>query len=278
MVSAAKGADKLEHTVEGVHNGTYSQLLVGKGFVGGVKNVATGKGVTDQLGGDPNAGELSFAGERDRALTANLAVDHGDVHRAASVNTRTSKGGSDGFALGHGASLVYTHQGATTRASFTLTSVQRNGGPVTFSSGPITVRRGERLRLTPGSWGSLDRVRVSSSKGASRLLRNRRAFPAKFSVGTPKLAKGRAGVATSIRSLPAQTVGGVVLRLVRGHRTVARKAIAIGAPKRGRHTYSWTLPKSVKRGTYRLITTMTLAGGTQTPGRRTVTKAATVRV
>jgi hypothetical protein len=278
MVSAPKGADKLEHSVEGVHNGTYSQLLVGKGFVGGVKNVATGKGVTDQLSGSPGAGEVTFAGERDRALSANLAVDHGDVHRAASVSTRASKGGSDAIALGKGASLSYTHKGATTRASFTLTSVQRNGGPVTFSSGPITVRRGERVRLTPVSWRSLDRVRVSSNKGASRVLRNRTAFPARFSVGTPKLTKGRVSVATSIRRLPAQTVGGIVLRLVRAHHTVAHKAIAITAPKRGRHTYSWTLPTSVKRGTYSLVTNMTLAGGAQNPGRRTATKTTRIRV
>jgi hypothetical protein len=182
------------------------------------------------------------------------------------------------MALGRGASLVYTHRGATTRASFTLTSVQRNGGPVTFSSGPITVRRGERLRLTPASWRSLDRVRVSSSKGSSRVLRNRAAFAARFSVGTPKLTKGRASVATSIGRLPAQTVGGIVLRLMRGHHTLAHKAIAITAPKRGRHSYSWALPKSVKRGTYRLVTNMTLEGGAQNPGRRTATKAATVRV
>jgi hypothetical protein len=278
VVSAPKGAGALAHTVEGVHNGTYSQLLVGGGFVGGVKDVATGKGVTDELSGSPKAGALTFAGERDRALDVNLAVDHGDVHRAASVSTRASKGGSDAIVLGKGASLTYTHKGATIRASFTLTSVQRNGGPMTFSSGPITVRRGERVKLTPMSWRSLDRVRFSSNKGPSKVLRNRAVFGATFSVGTPKLAKGRASVATSIRRLPAQTAGGIVLRLLRGHRTVAHKAIAITSPRRGRHTYNWKLPKSLKRGTYRLVANMTLAGGARNPGRRAATKAAQVRV
>ena len=61
VVSAPQGVGKLEHSVEGVHNGSYSQLLVGKGFVGGVENVATGKGVTDELSGDPGAGALTFA-------------------------------------------------------------------------------------------------------------------------------------------------------------------------------------------------------------------------
>ena len=41
--------------------------------------------------------------------------------------------------------------------------VREDGGPVTFSSGPLTVRRGERVKLTPASWRSLDRVKATSS-------------------------------------------------------------------------------------------------------------------
>ena len=278
VVSAAKGAKQLSHTMEGVHKGTYSNLMVGNGFVGGVKDVATDKGVTDALTGTPGAGALKFAGERNRALDVNLAVDHGDVHRSASIATHAFKGGSDAVSLGKGASLSYAHTGATTRASFTLTNVARNGGPVTFSSGPMTVRRGERLKLTPVSWRALDRVRVTSSKGGSKILRNRTGFAASFRLGTLKVAKGVASVATSIRRLPPQTAGGVVLRLQRGGKTVARKAIAITAPKRGGHTYAFRLPKSLKRGTYKLVANMVLAGGDKQLGRRMVTRTARVRI
>jgi hypothetical protein len=277
-IVAPKGASSLDQKVEGVHNGSYSQLMVGKGFVGGVQNIATGKGVSDELTGSPGDGALTFGGERYRALDVNLAIDHGEVHRAATVTTNASKNGSDTVALGSGAALTYTHHGATTRASFTLTNVARNGGPATFSSGPLTIRRGERVRLTPVSWRSLDRVRATFSKGGSKVLRNRAAFAGRFSLGTPKLAKGRASVATSIRRVPGQSAGGVVLRLLRGHHVAARKAVGITAPRRGRHTYSWKLPSSLKPGTYRLVANMTLAGGARNPGRRTATKAVRVRV
>ena len=278
VVVAPKGADRLSHTVKGLKSGTYSQLVAGDGFVGGVRDVATGKDVKDGLSGMPASGALQFAGGRDRRLGVDVAIDHGGVHRAASVATGASKGGKDTVALGRGQALSYTHDGATTRASFTLTSVAANGGPATFSSGAVTVRRGERVTLKPVSWRSLDRVRASFSKGGSRMLRNRTSFGARLRLGTPKLSKGRAAVATSITRLPAQTAGGVVLRLVRGHRTVARKAVAVTDPQRGRKTYTWTLPSKVRRGTYRLVANMVLAGGDRAMGRRSVSKAARVRV
>ena len=278
-ITAPKGARTLNQTVEGVHKGTYSQLVLGKGFVGGVRDIATDAGVTDTLKGTPSDGALTFGGERNRALNVNLGIDHGEVHRQATVATQASKGGADTVALGNGSALVYTHRGATTRASFTLTNVSRNGGPATFTSGPVTVRRGERVRLVPTSWRSLDRVKASFSKGGSKTLHNRASFPGRFSLGTPKLSHGRAVVATSIRRLPADTAtGGVVLRLLRGHHTVARKAVALTAPQRGHHSYSLRIPSGVKRGTYRLVANMALAGGARQPGRRTATKAARVRL
>jgi hypothetical protein len=68
-----------------------------------------------------------------------------------------------------------------------------------------------------------------------------------------------------------------MLRLLRGHHAVARKAVAIETPARGRKAYSWKLPASVRRGRYRVVANMVLAGGTRNPGRRTASKAATVR-
>ena len=278
-ITAPKGASTLNQTVEGVHKGTYSQLVLGKGFVGGVREIATDAGVTDKLKGTPSDGALTFGGERNRALNVNLGIDHGEVHRQATVATQASKGGADTVALGNGSALVYTHRGATTRASFTLTNVSRNGGPATFTSGPVTVRQGERVRLVPTSWRSLDRVKASFSKGGAKTLHNRASFSGRFSLGTPKLSHGRAVVATSIRRLPADTAtGGVVLRLLHGHHTVARKAVALTTPQRGRHSYSLRIPKGIKRGTYRLVANMALAGGARQPGRRTATKAARVRV
>ena len=104
-ITAPKGARTLNQTVEGVHKGTYSQLVLGTGFVGGVRDIATDAGVTDTLKGTPSDGALTFGGERNRALNVNLGIDHGEVHRQATVATQASKGGADTVALGNGSAL-----------------------------------------------------------------------------------------------------------------------------------------------------------------------------
>jgi hypothetical protein len=105
------------------------------------------------------------------------------------------------------------------------------------------------------------------------------AFAGRFRVGTPRLSHGRATVRTTISRISEQTVGGVVLRLQQGHRTVARKAMAIAKPSVGSRTYGWKLARRAHRGRYRLVATMVLAGGTQgTVGKKAVTRAASVRV
>lgn len=283
VVASRRGARSLSHTVRGVKSGRYTQLVAGPGFAGGVRDVAVDKGVVDRLSGTPSSGALKIASGRNRGLKLDVAVDHGGVHRAASVATEGSKGGSDTVALGRGRSLAYEHRGDTARMSFTLTSVAARGGPVGFRSQAITVRGGERVTVTPLSWSSLDRVRVVSKRPGARptvrILRNRMAFAGRFSVGTPKLSHSRATVRTTISRVPEQAAGGVVLRLQKGRRTVARKAVAIAAPTVGSRGYGWKLPRRVRPGRYRLLATMVLAGGPQgAAGRKSVTRAATVRV
>jgi hypothetical protein len=282
FVAARKGARTLSHTVKGVQTGRYSQVLAGPGFAGSVRDVAVDKAVTDRLAGTPKAGTVTFAGGRNRALNLDVAVDHRGVHRAATVATAASKGGSDTVALGNGRSLAYKHHGGTTHASFTLTSVASRGGPVGFRSQAITVHAGERVTMTPLRWDTLDRVRVVSrrpgQRATVRILRNRMAFGGRFRIGAPKLSHGRATVRTTIRSVPEQTAGGVVLRLQKGHRTVARKAVAIPTPQPGSRSYGWKLPH-LRPGRYRLVATMVLAGGSKgTIGRKSVTRAAQVRI
>jgi hypothetical protein len=90
---------------------------------------------------------------------------------------------------------------------------------------------------------------------------------------------GQRTVRTTISRVPEQTAGGVVLRLQKGRRTVARKAIAIATPTVGSRSYGWKLPRGARPGRYRLLATMVLAGGGPgAVGRKSVTRAATVRV
>jgi hypothetical protein len=281
IVVADKGADSLSHRMKGLHAGRYSQMIAGPGFVGAVHDVATAKGVVDRLTATPGRNRLSFAGERNRPLDVELAVDRGKVHRAASIQTFTAKGGNDAAQLRAGRSLVYEHEGPVAQVSFTLTNVARSGGPVTFRSQGVTVARGERLTVTPLDWHSLERVRlVLRRRGGGitvRTLRNLARFRAVFHVGRPRLAGSRAGVAVRILRVADPAAGGVVLRLRRGGRTLARRAIAVRHPRRGRHTYRWRLPK-IPAGLYRLVANVVLAGGTQEPERRTIMRAARVRV
>jgi hypothetical protein len=281
IVVAAKGAEGLTHRVKGRRAGSYSQLIAAPGFVGAVRDVATAKGVVDRLGATPKRERLSFAGERNRPLELELAVDRKGVHRAASIATHASKGGQDTAWFRDGRSLTYEHEGGKASLTLTLANVARNGGPVGFKSRRLTVGRGERLTLAPLDWHSLERVRaVSRRRGGGttvRILGNRAGRRARFGVGRPKLVKRRASVTVKILHVPAHSVGGVVLRLERGRRTVARRAVAIEHPKRGHRTYRWKIP-GVGAGRYRLVANVVLAGGTQPPERRSIGRTAPVRI
>jgi hypothetical protein len=281
IVVAGRGSALLSHKMTGRHAGSYSQLIAGPGFAGAVRDVPTAKGVVDRLAALPGRGRLSFSGGRNRPLDLQLAVDHGQVHRAASIETGASKGGKDTAWLGDGRLLTYEHAGGPAHASFSLTSVARNGGPVTFQSRRLAVDRGERLTLKPLDWHSLARVRlVSRRRGGGktiRTLRNLAASGERFRVGRPKLVKQRAEVAVKILHVSTPAAGGVVLRLVRGRRTVARRAVAIEHPRRGRRIYRWRVPE-VRAGSYRLVADVVLAGGIRQPARRSASRAAAVRI
>ena len=240
-------------------------------------DVGTDAGVTDRLEGTPSDGALTFGGERNRALNVNLGIDHGEVHRQATVATQASKGGADTMALGNGSALVYTHRGATTRASFTLTNVSRNGGR--RPSAPARcVRRGGACASCPRAGARWSGSRPRSPRAAQKTLRNRATFPAGSAWVRQALPRPRRGGDVDPPPARRTATGVVVLRLLRGHHTVARKAVALTAPQRGHHSYSLRIPNGLKRGTYRLVANMALAGGARQPGRRTASKAARVRL
>jgi hypothetical protein len=281
VVLAKKGADSLSHTTKGLKGGSYSQLIAGPGFVAATPKIETAKGVVDRMSIKPAAGSVTFTGGRDRGLDLDLAVDRGKVHRGASIETTASRGGEDVAALGHGKSLVYTHDGDTAHVRISLTNIARSGGPATFRSPGMTVRRGERLKLTPLDWHSLDRVRVTarlrSGKKSTRVLHNTSGANERLALGRPRLKGHRAGVSLRLLHVSLPAVGGLVLRLLRGNHVVAKKAIAIRHPKRGRRTFHWRLPH-VPPGRYRLLANATLAGGADHPSRRTAASLASVGI
>ncbi len=286
FVIGDQGAKTISHVMEGKKDGTYAQTIMGSGFVGAVNDVKTAKGVTDRLSGNPGADTITFAGERGRSLELEVGSERKSSSRVATIDTHTSAGGTETVALPNGSSLRYEHDGATTRFSFELQSVERGAAAAHFQSGALTIRKGERMTATPADWRRLDSVRVAvrsaSGKVTTRRLRNRAQSPVKIAVSKPSLRKaaGRheAKVTTRLRRVVPDSILGVTLRLQRNGRTVARKGFAVKQPRNASRTFAFKLPKGVRRGTYRLQADVTVASTGAKPSTKRVARRAIVRV
>ena len=92
----AKDSVSLSHAVKGIKDGTYTELLTGKGFSGEVTDVRTGKGVTDRIAAKPGARTLQFSGTRSRPLTLTVTASlPGGATHIGIVRTSTVAGGSE---------------------------------------------------------------------------------------------------------------------------------------------------------------------------------------
>ncbi len=281
---APRSGRRLAYRVEGARAGRYTQSVTGDGFAGVVREVETGPGVSDEVSGETDAGLLAFSGERERALQLELAVRDGRVRRGASIRTRTFPGGAETAALGDGGSLRYRHRGATTAFSFELTSAARNAGAARFSSGPLRIGPGAEIRATPLDWATLGRVRLdvvaANGRRTSRIVRNRARTRTRIALGRPSVRRTRLGrlasVRLAVRRPAAIASAGVVLRLVRDGRVVARRAVGLRRPGKGR-TVSWRLPKLAKGG-YTLRADARLFAGGSRPATLRVRRAAAVRL
>ena len=85
------------------------------------------------------------------------------------------------------------------------------------------------------------------------------------------MSKSVATVSARLGRLPEFAGGGVVLRAVRGGRTVASKTFRLSAPKAGTRSFRWTLPKGARvRGTKVVAAaTLSVAGSRSGTLRRT---------
>lgn len=128
------------------------------------------------------------------------------------------------------------------------------------------------MTATPADWRRLGSVRlVVRRRGGAvvrRELRNRAATRARVKLGAPRVRGRRAIVKARFGALPREAVGGLVLRVRDGGRTVARRAIAVRRPRKGTRTFRWRVPR-LGAGRYRLVARLAVSVG----GRR----AGTVR-
>ncbi|HMJ03218.1 MAG TPA: hypothetical protein VK506_09755, partial [Conexibacter sp.] len=282
-----RGADAISHVVRGRRRGAYSQLIAGRGFVGSVDGVRTARGVVDRVSGTPGARLLRFAGERARRITLNVGVEAGRARRSATIHTRTTASGSETVQLAGGRSLVYEHDGAATSWSFALSSAEPGAAAGSFASGRLTVRDGDRVTATPVRWRAPSSVRLSirhaDGRRETRRLRNRATGPsARISVTRLRVATARgrdvAQVTARLRRLRGSAVQGVVLRLTRGGRTVARRGFAVRRPRNGARTFRWRLPAGLAAGRYQLLADITVASTGARSGTRRVVRHASVRL
>jgi hypothetical protein len=286
FVIAKPETKSITHVMKGTKDGTYDQTIMGGGFLGAVNEVKTAKGVTDRLTGNPGDDTITFAGERARALQLEVGSERKAFSRIATLDTHTSAGGAETVAMPGGSSLRYQHDGPTTRFSFELQSVERGASAAHFESGPLTIRKGDRLVAKPADWRRLDSVRVTTrganGKVTTRRIANRAKSPVKIAVTKLSLrkagAKREARVTTRLRRVVADSVLGVSLRLLRNGRTVARKGFAVKQPRNATRTFTWRLPKGVRKGTYRLMADVTVASTGAKPDTKRASRRAVVRV
>jgi hypothetical protein len=280
----APRARPLSHTVEGTKDGTYSELLVGKGFTGAVTDVPTGKGVTDRVTATPAARTLRFSGSRARPLQLTVAASlpSGATHTAI-VRTTTAAGGRERTQLTPGGALVYQHHGKATRFSVELLSTDPNAGVARAVTGPLRIAAGDRVTATPEDWRSLSKIRLKVRRANGvQLVRmlNLRPVAAKVGVRIGRLSVRRTAhsrevvLKTMLSRVPAGTVGGVVLELKRAGRVVASRSVAVRRIRAGTRTDRWQLPRHLSAGGYRLVAHVTVVTGGARPASLRVTRSA----
>jgi len=250
FVVAAPG-ERISHSVVGLGTGTYSQISTGDGIAAGVRDVRTRAGVEDQLSADE--GSVRFSGGMDRPLLLDLAA--GD--RSAQIETRSFQSGQD-TATFKGSSLLYRHDGGATRIRLHLAQTNSRGTH-RFTSEPVTIGRKAVVRAKPVDWGSLDRVRlvvVSGGQRSTRILTDRTTSRTRLLLAKPDLEGKRVSLRLRVKRPTPLASAGVVLRAYKGQQLVARKAVALGSPGRGR-IVSWRLPKQAQ-GRLRIVANATL--------------------
>jgi hypothetical protein len=269
----APAGTTISHQVQGSSAGTYSQVTAGKGFVGGVRDVLTGPGVTDTLTSDPG-GTVTFEGTKDRRLQMDLASGRRGHDRTASLLLRTFAGGAETADFGKGGTVVLRHDGPATTVQWQFTDADRRGID-RFTSGPVRIPGGATVRATP-KWGSLNAVRlVVVGKGTRtiRLLKDRSRTRTRLVLSEPTITGTRLKVSFRVRRPVAPSSAGVVVRVLKGQRVVARKAVGYAHPGRGK-TLRWKLPRRVD-GTYRVVARATLlTSGAQAATLRATSSAA----
>jgi hypothetical protein len=210
-MAVTQGKGELTHTMEGKKDGTYDQLFIDKGFIGGV-HAPTAKGITDDLAGQGH--EMTFDGETARPVT----LTAGTQDHLATIEGKTS-----GAAVSlNGSNLTLDNHGPATTFKLTLESVTPGKGVAHFVSGGLRVGKGKKLRVA-ADWLRLRAVKVNGHR-----VRN---HAARLSVRV-KAKATRKQLTLRFAKVPPHTVAGVVARI--GGK---RKAFSVKKLRAGKRTF-----------------------------------------
>jgi hypothetical protein len=282
VVLPVEGRQSLGLTMQGRRDGRYSQMFAGNGFMAWVHGMPTAKGVVDRVSGNARTRSISFAGSSTRPLSLELGVQKGGKSRLATVRTRSSGGGEDAAAIRKG-SLIYEHEGPATRFSFALEAVHKGASAARLSSGPLRIRRGETVKVKPASWRSLTRAKmVVRSPGDKRRVRRIRSrgdgVPTRIEIKRLTLAgKRKARIGLRVHRVPPRSAGGIVFRLVRHGKAVAKRGFPIRRIQNGKRKLVGKLPRA-RAGRYRLIANVAVASAGDRTGTARVRKSVRVRI
>ena len=169
VILLAPGAGTLHETVTGSGTGPDTHTLLSQGFAAQIDTQAA-RGVKDTLTLGAGADEVGFATAAPRKpLTLTLLDSVSKERRTAQIATMSFRGVGDTLAFtGSKSGLTFTHHGAATTFSLTLSALGPKSAPAVFQSGPLRTSGPARARASGRSAGmrSADLRCESRSAGA----------------------------------------------------------------------------------------------------------------
>jgi hypothetical protein len=148
--------------VVGARSGIDVHLLSSGGLSARVESKAL-PNVPDQIGFHPN-GTIGFSTEAsEKPLIMGLIAHSEGVAKSAEIETTNSKGTLDELLFDDKRTMVtLRHGGLAAPLRLRLSTLAKDGGPISFDSGPLHVSAGGWVTLAPLDWTRLDTVLLTT--------------------------------------------------------------------------------------------------------------------
>ncbi|HLJ04482.1 MAG TPA: hypothetical protein VKT31_13635 [Solirubrobacteraceae bacterium] len=258
MFVLGRGASDFRQTLVGTGSGADSYTLLGPGLIARIDTRAA-KGITDQLTLNPSANRIGFSTAAAHApVTLTMTGTGGGASHTAAVATTSFRGAGDALSFNDShTSLTFVHEGPATAFTITLSSLQRNGGPSSFSSGTLRIGDGQTAQISGVSWSGLAggtlRVRIG---GHTITVANHLHIAKLARIARVRATHGRHGVTLALTARLARLPRGATVAFIwvvrSGGRIVATRAVPVTAAIGKVVTRTWTF-KARRSRHYQLV-------------------------